>query len=113
MREKLINIMTMCMRSRRMTAGFDTSKSALADGTAQLIIVTSDASAKTEKEIRFFAAKSGTEVIKADFSSLDAQNTIGKKAAVIAVCDSGFAGKIREYLTGGDTADGGISAYER
>lgn len=109
MDEKLKNILTVCMRSRRMTVGFDTSKAALADGTARLVIVTSDASAKTEKEIRFFAQKSETPVIKAEFTSLDALNTIGKKAAVIAVCDTGFARTMSRYLSD-ENADGGNSS---
>jgi ribosomal protein L7Ae-like RNA K-turn-binding protein len=98
MQEKLFNILTMCMKARKLTFGFDSVKGSILDKTAQVVIISSDASAKTAKEVRFFAAKEDIPVKTADFTSADLLYTIGKKAAVTAILDKGFADRITELL---------------
>lgn len=78
--------------------GFDSVKESIMTGKAHLILLASDISAKTEKEIRFFAEKNGTSVIKTDADIDEYGTAIGKKVGVIAVCDEGFAKKMTELL---------------
>lgn len=89
--EKIINLLTVCRRAGRMEMGFDSSKDAILSGKADLILLASDISAKTEKEVRFFADKRSVRVVKTEIEVSRFGSAIGKKAAVIAICDNGFA----------------------
>ncbi len=57
-----------------------------------------DVSAKTEKEIRFYAEQNGKEVLKADFSMEDAHSAIGKRAGVFLVNDEGLFGSMKKHI---------------
>lgn len=84
-----------------MTMGFDMSKEAAEKGRAELIVLASDISPKTEKEVRFFSDKYGVKAVKTNFKIDDFFHGIGKKVGIIAVCDKGFAQKA-ESLIGED-----------
>ncbi|MGN0642066.1 MAG: L7Ae/L30e/S12e/Gadd45 family ribosomal protein [Huintestinicola sp.] len=94
--EKIINLLTMCRKAGRVQMGFDSAKESLAEKKAKLILTASDISPKTEKEIRFFAEKSGTEVIGLALTIEELGFGIGKKVGILAVCDEGFSKKLRE-----------------
>lgn len=96
--KKLINLLTMCRRSGRMEMGFDPVKDSIEKNKAVLIILASDISAKTEKEIRFFADKKNIRVIRSDIAIAEYESSLGKKIGVIAVCDEGFAKRTAEIL---------------
>ena len=57
MNSKLIGLITICRKAGRMVMGFDPSKEAIESGKAFSVILASDISPKTEKEIRFLPAK--------------------------------------------------------
>jgi len=88
---KVINLLTICRKAGKLTFGFDASKEAILSEKARLIILASDISQKTEKEIRFFAAKTNITVLRTDINIGELSAGTGKKAGVIAVCDEGFA----------------------
>ena len=73
--------------------GFDQAKDALADGKAKVVLLSADVSAKTEKEVNFFAAKTSVKVIKTNITMDEFAVGIGKKAGVITICDDGFSKK--------------------
>ena len=62
------------------------------------VILTSDVSPKTEKEVLFHAEQNGIEVIKAEFTMDEAKNAIGKRAGVFFVSDGGLFGSIKARL---------------
>lgn len=93
---KIINLLTVCRRAGKLVLGFDAAKEAVLSKKAALVILAGDISAKTEKEIRYFADKSGVKVIRADITIEELSAGIGKKAGVTAVCDSGFAARLTE-----------------
>lgn len=97
--KKMFDLLTMCRRSGRMTMGFDSVKDSMTGHKAKLVILASDISAKTEKEIRFFADKTFTKVMKTEATIAEFEFGIGKKVGVIAVCDEGFAKKTAEILS--------------
>ncbi len=78
--------------------GFDSVKESLMTKKAHLILVASDISPKTEKEIRFFAEKNNVAVRKISASIAEIEFGIGKKVGIIAVCDEGFAKKTIELM---------------
>ena len=82
--------------------GFDSVKDSISDEKARLVLLASDTSPKTEKEVRFFAEKNDTEVRRTHISIDEISFRLGKRAAVIAVCDDGFADGLRKLLSDSD-----------
>lgn len=96
---KILNLLTICRKAAKLTTGFDSVKESIAEGKAEVILLTCDVSAKTEKEILFFADKKNIGVLKTDISMEEMFGGIGKKAAVMSVCDRGFAEKFTELAS--------------
>lgn len=92
--EKIFGLLTICRKAGRMVMGFDLVKEAIMTGKAKAVFLATDISAKTEKEIRFFAQRKNIEVhsLGADISEIG--SATGKNAAVIGICDDGFAKKL-------------------
>lgn len=101
MDNKLFGLLSMCRKSGRMALGFDMSKEAAEKGKAELIVLASDISPKTEKEVRFFSDKHSVKTVKINLTIDDFFHGIGKKVGIVAVCDKGFAKKA-ESLIGED-----------
>lgn len=101
MDNKLFGLLSMCRKSGRMALGFDMSKEAAEKGKAELIVLASDISPKTEKEVRFFSDKHSVKTVKTNLTIDDFFHGIGKKVGIVAVCDKGFAKKA-ESLIGED-----------
>lgn len=80
-------------KAKKLAVGFAASKEALQKGTAKLILISSDISAKSEKEIRFFA-KGEVPVGRIKPSTDEVSNAIGLRGGIIAVLDEGFADAI-------------------
>lgn len=102
MNNKLFGLLSMCRKSGRMAMGFDMSKEAAEKGKAELIVIASDISPKTEKEVRFFSEKHSVKTVKTNLTIDEFFHGIGKKVGIIAICDKGFAQKA-EGLIGEDT----------
>ncbi len=89
----LTGLLTICRKAGRLVMGFDPMKDALAEGKACAVIVASDISPKTEKEVRFFSGKKEIPVEKTSLTLNDIYFALGKKAGIITICDKGFAEK--------------------
>ena len=96
-REKFFNLFTMCAKSGSLVKGFDVSKESVTGGKAACVMVTSDVSPKTLKETAFMCEKGSVPLVELPFTMEDIGNSIGRKTGVMAVCDAGFARKLREY----------------
>lgn len=95
MKQKILNLLTICRRAGRMELGFDPVKDKIQNGEAHCVICTSDISPKTLKEVRFVADRRNVPVYETEYLSMtDISYALGRRAAVIAVCDRGFAEKI-------------------
>lgn len=94
--DKLFGLLTVCRRAGRMVSGFDSCKESMEKGKAYLIILASDISPKTEKEVRFFGSKYNVTVIKTAVTRGGFASGLGKEAAVWSVCDEGFAKRAAE-----------------
>ncbi len=97
-KEKIISLLTICRKSGRIEMGFDSVKEAILTGKAKTVLVASDISPKTEKEIRFFAGKTSVSVNVLPASIAEIEFGTGRKAGVIGICDEGFAKKFIELL---------------
>lgn len=95
---RTLNLLTICAKSGRLIGGFDKSMTAVKSGISACILLASDISEKTEKEVRFFCRKYGDiPVIIGDFTSNQAYGALKKEYAVFSVNDMGFAAKFAEY----------------
>ncbi|MDE7398833.1 MAG: 50S ribosomal protein L7 [Oscillospiraceae bacterium] len=87
----MLSTICLCRRASKLIIGFDAVISAIKEDNGFAgIVLASDISAKTEKEVRFYAEKHNREVIKAQFSMEDAQNAVGKRAGVFLISDEGL-----------------------
>lgn len=96
--EKFFNLFTICEKSGNLLKGFDISKEAVTGGKAACVMVTSDLSPKTMKEVEFMCRNfPDIPVVNLPFVMDDIKNSIGRKTGVMAVCDKGFADRLTEY----------------
>lgn len=88
----------LCRRASKLTIGFDAVVDELRGPDFGGVVLAADVSAKTEKEIRFFAEQNGKEVLKADFTMEDAHGAVGKRAGVFLVNDEGLFGSMKKHI---------------
>lgn len=62
------------------------------------LLLAEDVSPKTEKEIRFAAEKYRCEIVKAPFTMEEAQETVGKRAAIFLILDKGLFSSIKKNI---------------
>lgn len=63
------------------------------------IILASDVSPKTEKEICFHAEKHGIPVAHGNFTMDDAKETVGKRSGIFLVLDAGLYGSVTRHIS--------------
>ena len=80
-------------KAKKIAVGFAASKDALQRKSAKLILIASDISEKSEKEIKFFS-KGEIPVGRTKFSTDEISNAIGLRGGIIAILDQGFADAI-------------------
>lgn len=95
---KTADLLTVCFKAGKAVKGFDPAVEAMKKGSAHCIVTASDASAKTVKEIEFYCGKYGTVHLPSGLSKEEIGRLSGKAAAVIAVCDKGFADGFAKLL---------------
>ena len=101
MNNKLCGLLGIARRSGHILIGFDAVRAALLAGKTQLILLASDCSSKTEKELRFAAQDKTCPVVKVaeDKDAFAAALGMQKPVAVIATDDRGFAAAMRKHTT--------------
>ena len=99
MNNKLCGLLGIARRSGHILIGFDAVRAALLAGKTQLILLASDCSPKTEKELLFAAQDKTCPVIKVaeDKDAFTAALGMQKPVAVIATDDRGFATAMMKY----------------
>lgn len=96
--EKFFNLFTICEKSGNLVKGFDISMETVTGGKAACVMVTSDVSPRTLKEVNFMCRNfPDIPVVILPFGMDEIKNSIGRKAGVMAVCDKGFADRLAEY----------------
>ncbi len=93
MNNKLCGLLGIARRSGHILIGFDAVRAALLADKTQLILLASDCSPKTEKELRFAAQDKTCPIIQVaeDKEAFTAALGMQKPVAVIATDDRGFA----------------------
>ncbi|MBQ8079231.1 MAG: ribosomal L7Ae/L30e/S12e/Gadd45 family protein [Oscillospiraceae bacterium] len=98
--QKLTGILSICRKAGKMEIGFAPMKEALDAGRVRGVIVTEDASPKTYKEVCYFCGKKQVPVQRLPMTMEMLGGAIGRKAAVAAILDEGFFGRIEALCAG-------------
>ncbi|MGN0550297.1 MAG: L7Ae/L30e/S12e/Gadd45 family ribosomal protein [Acutalibacteraceae bacterium] len=96
MNDKILSLLGLCRRAGRLTMGSDAVKDSIAKGEAKLVILAGDASKRTEKDVMYITGQYKTDLIKLNRTKDEIGAAVGKYTAVIAINDSGFAGRLKE-----------------
>ena len=88
--DPILSRLGLARRAGLISTGYSASADAVKAGKSRLVVVASDISPKTEKEIRF-VCKSGVTVSRICHNIEAVSAAIGTRAGVISVNDQGFA----------------------
>jgi len=80
----------LCRKAGALVMGFDAVVEVVKKNKAVGILVTSDISAKTLKEIKFHAEKNNTEIVHMSAEMEEVGAVLGKSVAVLAITDEGL-----------------------
>ncbi len=94
---RLCGVLGMARRSGRLTTGFDAVSALIAADKEVLVLLAADLSKKTEKELRYAARNSETEILVIPLGKDEISGALGlrKPVGVLAVEDKGFADSVR------------------
>ena len=93
---KLTGLLTICRKAGKLLLGFDAVKEAAQQGQLFSILLASDVSPKTEKEIRFYAGAVPIRKLSMDMDTL--KHWFRKRTAVYGICEAGFSEKVLALL---------------
>ena len=101
MNNKLCGLLGIAKRSGHILIGFDAVRAALLAKKAQLVLLASDCSPKTEKELRFAVKDTPCPIqtVDATKDALAAALGLEKPVAVTATDDAGFAKAMQKHCT--------------
>lgn len=97
---KLKGIIGLCRKAGKLALGNDMTVEAMQKGKAFLVLTASDCSERTLRGIDLCAEDTQTEVSALPLTKDEISFAVGKRAGVLAICDCGFANKIKELLDG-------------
>ena len=101
MNNKLCGLLGIARRSGHILIGFDAVRAALLAEKTQLIVLASDCSPKTEKELRFAAQDKTCPIVSVEEGKDALATALGlqKPVAVVATDDHGFATAMIKTIT--------------
>lgn len=91
-----LSTLCLCRRASKLVIGFDAVTEQIKKKAPGGVLLACDISAKTEKEIRFYAEKQGVEILKLPITMEDAKNAAGKQAGVFYIIDEGLFNSIKK-----------------
>lgn len=95
MNDKTLSFLGLCRRAGKLTMGLDPVKGSVISGESKLILLASDISKHTEKEITFTADDLNIQIVKLSYTKDELGLALGKLTAVISINDGGFAKKLK------------------
>lgn len=107
MKNKILALLGFCSKAGKMSYGMDCAKDSLNRQKAKLIVIASDVSEKSKKEINFYSNKNNVRVLlPEDISIEELSKAIGKKCGILSVNDISFAnGIINAQVMGGNASE--------
>lgn len=99
--DKVISALSLSKKAGKLILGFDVVKESVQNRTAKLIVLASDVSFKTKKEMDFVCTNHGVKRIVIPLKMDEIWYVLGKRAGVIAITDDGFANMIDSAVSTG------------
>ncbi len=99
--DKISGMLGLCRRAGKLVMGFDITAEAIAKKNAAAVFFAKDASDRTVREISRKADEAGIPARVLPLTMDEISYAVAKRAGVLAVCDSGFAGSIEKLLCPG------------
>lgn len=97
-KEQLVSTLTFTKRIGGLVVGFDLVKSAMQTGQADLVLLASDLSPKTRKEVLFLCDAMDTPFREIPLVLDELWYLIKKRAGVLAIANPGFAEKLTAII---------------
>ena len=98
MKQKTINLLTICIKAGKVVKGYDTVKENAYAGKVYCVLTACDASAKTVKEAAYICNECRIKLYATELSKSELEWLCGKPTAVIGICDGGFAKAFGKFL---------------
>lgn len=97
-KERLLSFLGIARRAQKLSMGADAAQEAMQKGKTKLLLLASDLSERSERSARAAAQAASTPVLPAGVTMDEIAFSVGKRTGILAVNDSGFAGKLRTML---------------
>lgn len=101
MNNPLLSFLGITRKSGNIVFGMDSVKKEILNGKIRLLVVTSDISENSFKEISKAAEIYNVKILKAPCTKDDIESATGKYSAILGISDENFSKKIISILTGG------------
>ncbi|MBR6509070.1 MAG: ribosomal L7Ae/L30e/S12e/Gadd45 family protein [Clostridia bacterium] len=97
MKNKILSLLGFATKAGKLGFGFEAAREALRDKKSKLILIASDISEKSLKEMKFYSEKANVRCIELkDLTMIDISNSVGRKCGIISVNDNGFADALQK-----------------
>ena len=101
MKNKVLTLLGFATKAGKLSFGAAAAESALYSGKAKLVLVSSEISPKTRKEMTFHSDKCNIECVVLDeIDIITLSDAVGRKCGVLSVNDSSFAESLTKELGG-------------
>ena len=91
---RIVQDLSLCKRANKIVMGFDVVKQSLDNGSAYILLVAKDLSAKSLKEVNFLSDKYDVKCIGVDITLDELWYILGKRVGVLSITDEGLSKKI-------------------
>lgn len=99
MSNKILTLLGFCRKAGKLIVGTMRVTERIKENKPCLVMLAEDVSAKTKKELEFYAGNKKSVVVSVPFDTLTVSKAIGTKAGVIATYDEGFKKAISTQIS--------------
>lgn len=97
--DKILTLLGFCKKAGKLIAGTEKVSELVKKGTPCLVMLSSDISAKTEKELRYHARGGGAVFTRLEYDRETVSHATATTAGILATTDEGFC---KAILQGGN-----------
>lgn len=99
MNSKILTLLGFAAKAGKLSFGFDSAAGAVRQRKAKLVLTAADLSAKSLKEITYFADKNEIQVLSLRGIDIEAlTKAVGRKCGMVSVNEKGFAQSLKEEI---------------
>ena len=92
MNDKILTLLGFASKAGKLSYGFDAVKTALTQSKSKLVLMASDVSSKSQKEVFFYGEKfKTTAMVLNDYDMETISHAVGRKCGIVSVNDVSFA----------------------